>query len=338
MKRSTLVLLMLSLALGLPGLAHGASASAPVAVTVERRQVERIHAADAVIESSQSATISAQINARVQSVHADAGSLVKRGQVLARIDAREADAAVAQAGAQLAQAHAQLVQARQTHERNRELRAQNFISQAAVDASEATLKAAEAAVSAARAAGQQAGTVRSYAEIVAPFDGIIASRSIEAGDLATAGKPLFVLYAPGTLRAVATLPQTLIGGLAHAKVADVDVPALGKALPPGRLTVLPAADALTLAQRIRVELPQPDHALPGMAAKVRLIVGSVERLVLPAASVIHRGELTAVQVVRAEGAPALRQVRLGESFAGDWIEVLAGVQAGESVLVSRRAP
>ncbi len=307
-----------------------ASAAEPVA-KAQVRSVERIYAADAVIESTAQANVAAQINGRILAVNVDAGDRVRKGQVLARIDTREADAGVASAGAQVAQAEAQLVQARQNYERTRDLRAQNFLSQAALDSAQASLKSAEAAVAAAKAGANQAGTVRSFAEVTAPFDGIVATRSGEVGDFAAQGKTLFVVYAPGTLRAAATVPQALVGDLGRARVADVEVPSLDKSLPAGKLTVLPAVDARSLSQRVRVDLPKPELAIPGMAAKVNLVIGTAQRLVVPTSAILHRGELTALQIVNADGKKSLRQVRLGERFAGDLIEVLAGVQDGEQV-------
>lgn len=311
--------------------ASTAVASAEPVVKAQVRTVDRIYAADAVIESTLQASVAAQLNGRILAVGADAGDRVRKGQVLARIDTREADASLASADAQVAQAQAQLFQARQNFERTRDLRAQNFVSQAALDSAQAGLKSAEATVDAARAGVHQAGTVRSFAEVTAPFDGIVASRSAEIGDFAAQGKTLFVVYAPGSLRAAATVPQALVGDLGHARAAAVEVPSLDKSLVAGKLTVLPAADARSLSQRVRVDLPRPEQAIPGMAAKVNLVIGSAQRLVIPADAVIHRGELTAVQVIGADGKKSLRQVRLGERFAGGLVEVLAGVQAGEQV-------
>ena len=317
--------------------ASTAAVAAETAVKAQVRTVDRIYSADAIIESTLQANVAAQINGRILAVGADAGDHVRKGQVLARIDTREADAGVASADAQVAQAQAQLFQARQNFDRTRDLRTQNFVSQAALDSAQASLKSAEAAVAAARAGAHQAGTVRSFAEVTAPFDGIIAARSAEVGDFASQGKPLFVLYAPGTLRAAATVPQALVGDLGHARAAAVEVPSLDKSLAAGKLTVLPAADARSLSQRVRVDLPRPELAIPGMAAKVDLVIGNAQRLVIPADAVMRRGELTAVQVIGTDGKKSLRQVRLGERFAGGLVEVLAGVQAGEQVALTGAA-
>src|SRR5512137_1451810 len=84
-------------------LAGAAGAEPPAAAaTVELREVDDVYAADAVIESLRQATVSAQIAGQLTQLYVDAGDRVRRGQLLARIDTREADAQVATAGAQVA--------------------------------------------------------------------------------------------------------------------------------------------------------------------------------------------------------------------------------------------
>jgi len=136
-----------------------AMAQAPAAsATVELREVEDVYAADAVIESVHQATVSAQIAGQLTQLLVDAGDRVKRGQLLARIDTREADAQVASAGAQAAQAEAALLQAQLEHDRTKSLVAQGFVSQAALDKANADLKTARAGLDAARAGTTQATT------------------------------------------------------------------------------------------------------------------------------------------------------------------------------------
>ena len=99
--------------------------------------------------------------------------------------------------------------------------------------------------------------------------------------------------------------------------------------------MLPAADARLLSTQVRAELPAtvPPSVLPGTAAKVMLPTGSVQRLVIPADAVIRRSELTATYVVGSDGRRHLRQIRVGEVSSAGWVEVLAGLDAGERVQV-----
>jgi hypothetical protein len=80
----------------------------------------------------------------------------------------------------------------------------------------------------------------------------------------------------------------------------------------------------------RVYLPDAVDLVPGMAARVHFVIGKAQKLTVPLAAVVRRGEISAVYVVGGEK-PRLRQVRLGEPVADGEIEVLSGLAAGEAV-------
>jgi RND family efflux transporter MFP subunit len=310
-----------------PGAAQpGASAA------VEMREVEDVYAADAVIESVHMATVSSQIAGQLTQLHVDAGDRVKRGQLLARIDTREADAQVATSRAQVAQAEAALAQAQLEHDRTKSLVAANFLSQSALDKSEAELKTARAAVDAARAGTAQAAAGRSYAELRAPIDGVVTRRLMELGELATPGRGVVEIHDPATLRAVGTIPQFVLPRTARVDRAEIDLPSLNRRIKAARVTVLPAADPRLLSTQVRADLPAdaPAGIVPGTAAKVLVPIGRSQKLVVPAAAVVRRGELTAVFVL-ADNERRLRQVRVGNRVGNDAYEVLAGLSAGERV-------
>ncbi len=311
-----------------------AAPAAPVAATatVALREVEEFYAADAVIESVRQATVSAQIAGRLTQVLVEAGDRVKRGQLLARVDTRETDAQLAGARAQAAQADAGLAQAQLNFERTRSLVAQNFVSQSALDKAEADLKTARAAVAAASAGTAQAGTARSFAELRAPIDGVVTRRLMEPGELATPGRGVIEVHDPAALRAVGTIPQYLLSRAGRIERAQIELAALEGRLRAQRVTMLPAADPKLLSTQVRAELPAnvPATIVPGMAAKVMVPIGSSQKLVVPAAAVFQRSELTAV-IVMIDGQRQLRQVRLGNRVGDGDVEVLAGLNAGERV-------
>lgn len=300
--------------------------------TVELREVEDFYAADAIVESVHQATVSAQIAGQLTQLYVDAGDRVRRGQLLARIDAREADAQVASARAQVAQADAALMQAQLNHERTTSLVAQNFLSQSALDKAQADLKTARAALESARAGTAQATTGRSFAELRAPFDGVVSRRLMDPGELATPGRGVLDMHDPAQLRAVGTIPQFVLPRAARVERAEVDVPAVQGRFKATRVTVLPAADPRLLSTQVRAELPAdtPASVVPGTAAKVLVPIGRSKKLVVPAAAVIRRSELTAVYVLT-DSTRQLRQVRVGNPVGDNAVEILAGLAAGERV-------
>ncbi len=307
----------LLLAAVLPGLTF-AQAAPPAMATVELREIESTYPAEAVVEAVKQATIAAQVPGRVIEVRADAGDTVRRGQLLMRIDAREA--AESHAASQAA-----LVNAQANYERMRNLQAQKFVSQAALDKAEADYRAA-------RAGSGATGVAVSYATIVSPLTGLVAQRHTEAGEMATPGRPLITVYDPKGLRVTASIPQYKLAEVRTRLRAKVEFPEAGKWVDATRVEVLPAADPRTHTVQARVYLPDnPPGIIPGMFARAHFVTGTAKKLLVPAAAVLRRGEVTAVYVIDEKNAARLRQVRLSEPLAGGFHEVLAGLSAGEKV-------
>lgn len=306
------------LAAGLVLAAPAAQAAEALALLEVRPQVVDIGwPAEAVVEAVQQATVGAQVAGRILEVRADAGQRVARGEVLMRLDAREATEA-------LRAAEARYANARQTFERTRSLVDRKFMSAAALDRARADVEAAAAD----RAA---AGAGRSHATIVAPLAGIVARRHAEVGDLAMPGKPLFTIYRPDGLRVTANVPQSRLPDMRGMTAARVEFPELGRRVEARSVQLLPTADAATHSVQVRVLLPELPEATPGMYARVHFVTGRAEKLAVPASAVLRRGEVAAVYVQGGDGRLSLRQLRLGEAVGPAGIEVLAGLAGGEKI-------
>jgi RND family efflux transporter MFP subunit len=312
--------------------ASAAAAADLKTAPVELREMDVDTTAEAVVEAVRQSTVSAQIAGRIVDLRFDVGDYVKKGEVIARIDERAVTQAEAASVAQVREAQAALANARAQYERNKQLLAQKFISQAALDQSEAAYKSAQARVSALLAGAGQAATERSFATIVAPYSGVVSARLVELGEMATPGKPLFTGFDPSTLRVVATVPQAEVAAIQAGSKARVEVPSLGKWIDVKNIVVVPSADPRTHTTRIRLELPEDVRGVyPGVYARAHFVVGRALKLLVPRSAIVRRSEVTAVYVVGADGAPRLRQVRLGEAADENYVEVLAGVEPGERV-------
>ena len=285
---------------------------------------------EASIEAVRQATLAAQVAGRVVELSVRAGDTVHAGQVVARIDARAADAALAASRSQVAEAEANLANARRVHDRNVALAAQKFVSQAAVDQSAAALAAAVAQRDALAAGVGSAAAARDWTTIVAPGAGVVGETHVEVGDMAVPGRALVTVFDPKDMRAVAIVPQALLA-LARLDGARVEVPALAATIVPLRATVVPVADARTHTTRVRFDLPPTASLAPGHYARVRLPTGEAAVIAIPESAIVRRGEVSAVYVVDAGGAVRLRQVRVGERVGGGAVEILAGVSAGETI-------
>jgi membrane fusion protein, multidrug efflux system len=299
--------------------------------TVEYRDVEAAYSADGVIEAVKQSTVAAQVTGRIIEIRFDVGDYVKKGQVIVRLDPRDADETLAASRAQYAQAQANFVHARANYERTRQLFAQKFVSQAALDKAEAEYRAAQAQSDAMQAGVARAETARGFATIIAPYSGVVSVRHIELGELATPGKPLMTGFDPTDMRVVANVPQHDVEAVRKASSVIVDVPALNRSVKATGITVLPTADPKTHTTRVRIDLPPSRDIYPGMFARAKFVIGHERKLIIPAQTVLKRSELTAVYVIDRDDRPHLRQVKLGEAVNPGEIEVLAGLTAGERI-------
>ncbi len=320
-----------------------AAATAPLASAVVRSSAEApLQAYDALVEAVQQTVVAAQVAGAVVQLDVKAGDRVKAGQLLMRIDARSAEQQAAASDAQVAAARAQLDAARKTLARQQQLQAQNFISSAALDQAEAQFKTVEAQVNAQLAQASAARTQSGLHLVRAPYAGVVAELPVALGDMAMPGRPLLTLYEPAALRVTAAIPQSLAAALEADKTAlRIELPGAAAAQRwplPGPIQLLPTIDPATHTVQLRAGLPAAISGLsPGQFARVWLPgAAGAGRLLVPAAALLRRGELTAVYVIADQGQVLLRQVRAGRRI-GDVVEILSGLRSGERVALDPQA-
>ncbi|SRR6266581_293893 len=300
------------------GLALRGLAAAPEFVVIEAREIDLSFPAEAVVEAVRQATVAAQVQGRIVEVRVDAGQRVKAGQVMMRVDQREAVQ-------NLDGARASLGNAKAGYDRTRDLFAKKFVSQAALDKAEADYKMAAAAA-------DQAGTLATFSTIAAPISGLVAERHVELGEMAAPGKPLVTLFDPKGLRVVAEIPEYRLAAVKGTARARIEFPDSGRWVDAARVEVLPTADVRSHSVRARLYLPDGiAGVIPGMYARVHFAAGKAKKMTVPQGAVLRRGDVAAVYVLDRDNVPHLRQVRLGEAVASGDLEVLAGLSAGERV-------
>lgn len=309
-----------------------AVAKAPASAVVGWQQVQATRAAEAVIEAERQSTVAAQTSGRVTAIYFRPGDVVKQGQVIMRIDPSVAQQQVEGAKAQVAEAKVALENATREYERFRELFAKHYVSKSQMDAAEASFKAAQARLNTLQASSGQASTARAFADVTAPYGGVMSALHVEIGEMAAPGTALATGFDPAWLRASAQLPQNAVAAVQRGNKAFVEVPGSTSWIAATRFVVIPAADPRTHSTEVRVYLPAETRGLlPGQFVRVHFVTGTARRLVVPAAAVLRRSELTAVYVLNHGKAPQLRQVRLGERQGDGSYEVLAGLRDGERV-------
>lgn len=312
--------------------AMAAQAEQLATTPVQYREVAQTYSADGIVEAVRQSTVSAQIGGRVKEILFDVGDTVKKGQLILRIDEREAAQVLAGSQAQVMQAQANMQNARANYERAKQLFSQKFISQAGLDKAQADYQVALAQAAASSAGAGQAGIAHGYTSVVAPYGGVVASRQVEVGEMVMPGKPLMTGFDPAEMRVIVSVPQYKLSDIGARPEVSVEVPSLQRWIEAASVTVQPLADARTHSTQVRINLPANEAGIyPGMFVRTHFTIGKAKKLVIPAEAVLRRSEVVAVYVVDDKGGAKLRQVRVGDVNGEGVVEVLAGLKPGEKV-------
>lgn len=316
----------LTVALVLLAPAQAAVPFPTVKVAYEAAPRERVW--DGRIEAVNQATVSAQTSGRIAELPFDVNDFVNAGEVIMRFTDTEQRAALTRAQANLEEGQARYAEANQEFERFSSMIKNQTISQARFDQAKANRDAAQARLNAARSGVETAKEQLEYTVVRAPYAGIVAKRHVQLGELVSPGQPLITGLSLQSLRVNVDVPQSMFHAVRTIGKAFVYID--DQRIAGEQLTFFPVADAVANTFRVRVDLPEGSATLyPGMIVKVGFVIGETNRLLIPAAAVVRRSELSAVYVA-SDDRVSLRQVRLGRRY-GDSIEVLAGLSAGESV-------
>lgn len=298
--------------------AAGAAAIDVPVVEVQTLSVPvRVEVTGQVTAVSQ-ALLSSKLQGTVREVRVREGAVVKRGQILVVLDNRDLQANLARAEAEVENARGRLARM------ERLFRDESVAKQELDDASRA-YKVAEA--------GRQAALAQlSYTIIAAPFDGVVTEKRIEAGELASPGQPLLRIEDPRHLRLEATVAEGDVKAVSRGEAIPVIIDALdGEPLKGTVAQVLPAGDPATHTFQVKVTLPPTPGLKTGMFGRMQFDTGTSRAMVVPAAAVVARGDLTGVFVVGADHLARLRWIKVGRTLGGQ-VEVLSGLNNGERVL------
>ncbi len=248
------------------------------------------------------AEVSSKVMAAVLEVPVRAGDAVGAGQLLARLDDRDL--------------RAEFDRAKADFDRYKTLLEKQAVTPAEFDAVRSRYRVAETALS--------------YAQITAPFDGVVVRKLCDVGDLAAPGKPLFVVEAPFDYRLEANVPERFpvaVGAKLHVVIDATGEKCVGEV---GE--VVPAADPASRSFLVKINLQCRQALKTGMFGRAQFVSGERFAMFVPKGAVHERGQLTYVFVV-GDGRAQMRLVKTGKSYL-DAVEILSGLQTGERVIVA----
>jgi RND family efflux transporter MFP subunit len=303
------------------------------AVTVEPGSVARVVEAVGSLHGEREAVLSAKVMGTVLEIRKRAGDSVRQGEILVVLDDREVAGNIGQAEGALAQAAAAAALAEANLRRFELLFARGAASPLELDQARFAHESARGAVRQAEAALSSADSYRSYAEIPAPFDGRVVDRLAEVGDLAAPGRALLKVEDARRVRLHVSLTESETAVAVPGASVEVVVPSQ-----PGRSwsgtvgEVVPAVDPATRTTLVKIDLPEDAALRTGLYARARFRAGEREALRVPPHAVVRRGGMEGVFVVE-EGRASFRLLELAESVGDADVEVLAGLNAGDRVVL-----
>jgi RND family efflux transporter MFP subunit len=321
----------------------GSVTAVPVVVArVEQRDVPHRISSVGTVRSLHTVVIRPQVNGVVNEVLFREGSLVERGALLARIDDRAIQAALAQAQAEKASKEAQLRVAELDLTRYRNLIDQNVVSRQTIDKQAALVEELKAGIQASEATIARERVQLSYTQIVSPVRGRAGIRRIDPGNLVQAGdaRGLVTITQMDPISVVFTLPQDQLPRIHElskkpsiARVTAFERDA-GASLAQGLLTAFDnEIDAATGTLRLRAQFENRDGRLwPGQFVSIQLQTGvSSNALVAPARAIGHG--LNGAFVFRIRDSKA-EVVGVTIAYQDDEIAIVStGLAAGEAVVI-----
>jgi membrane fusion protein (multidrug efflux system) len=318
--------------------------------TVQPRDVPRVLERVATLDGFINANINAQVQGYIISRDYTEGSVVKKGDLLFRIDPRPFEAALAQAKGTLAKDQANQAKADADEKRALDLFAKKVISDSERDTAIAAAGSSRANVEADAAAVKTAELNLGYTKITAPIDGLAGFANNQVGDLVgpAATTPLTTVSQIDPIKAIVTVGEGAFTDFfarypdtekrqALLKRIDFDlILGSGNVYPrKGKFYALDRnLDPKTGSIRYYVNFPNPDATLrPGQFGKVRFVPDAVHNaLVVPQEAVIELQGNFQVAVVDQDNKVSIRPVKMGERIGAMW-QVAEGLKPGDRVVV-----
>ena len=314
----------------------------------------------AMIESP----IFARANGYLVKRYVDIGDRVRKGQPLADIETPEIDQQIQEARATLANAQSSLKEteasltlavanlklSQKTQQRWHQLEAEGVTSHqeadekgadtevrsAQVDVARAKIISARALVAASEASLRRNLEMKSFGRVLAPFDGMITSRTVDVGTLIGSAREMFRVAQVDVMRIFVNVPQAYIGSIHTGQPAELRVQELpGQVFSANISRFTNEVDTSSRAMLAVLQVPNPRRTLmPGMYAQVTFATTRpLKGVLVPGDALILGSEGAQVAVAGPDHRVHLRKVKLGND-TGTEVEILSGLQAGDLAIVN----
>ncbi|PKP44559.1 MAG: efflux RND transporter periplasmic adaptor subunit [Bacteroidetes bacterium HGW-Bacteroidetes-13] len=315
----------------------------PVLVTVSKVTSGNTAAfitASGKIESENSAEISTRMMGYVHKIHVKTGQQVKKGQLLVSINNADLQAKKAQAEAGVLQATASYNNAKKDYDRFVNLFQQQSASQKELDDKTARFEMAKAGLESAKQMKNEVVAQFTYANITAPFSGVITQTFVKDGDMATPGMPLISMEGMSKMQVAAMVSEEDISNIKKGMNAAVLIKSLNKEMT-GKVSEVSQSAKNTGGQYlVKISLDKMDAEIrSGMFVNVQFPLThqtdnkQTIKILVPENALVRQGQLTGIYTVGNDNTAILRWLRVGNVY-GNQMEVLSGLSVGETYIIS----
>ena len=312
----------------------------PIAVKINEGNENTNHSfltASGTIQAVKSANLSTRMMGFVTNTPVNVGDKVQKGQLLLAINNSDLQAKLSQVNAGITEATAAFTNAEKDYNRYKNLFADHSASQKELDDMTAHYNMAQARLEGAKQMKNEVDAQFAYANIRAPFDGVVTGKFIKNGDMANPGMPLISLESPEHFEVMAMVPESEISKITSGISVNVLVKSINKTVK-GKVSEVSSSAKNTGGQYlVKIALNKPEAAiLSGMFVTVQFPLEtqtSANMVLIPVEALVTKGQLSGVYTISDGNTALLRWLRLGRTF-GNQIEVLSGLNSDESYIVS----
>ena len=324
--------------------ANAAAAESSTAVTavgpeniavVKAEEIKSGPALSGSLSPETQATVRSEVSGAVLQTFVEAGSSVRQGQELARIDDSGIRDAYLSAKSAVTTADNTVQISEREAERAETLAKAGAIADRQRDQARNQLTGAQAQAADARARLANAQKQLDKTIIRAPFSGVVSARSINAGDFVAPGNPTYTIINPSTMRLEASVPAEALSAIRIGAPVEFTVNGYSSRQFTGRISsVNPVADPSTRQVRVIVTIPNQGQTLvSGLFAEGRVSAESRTSAVVPAGAVDERG-VRPIVVRLKNGKVRSTEVVLGIRDAStEMVEIKSGLTPGDTVLL-----
>ena len=284
--------------------------------TVSLQEVPQLGEFTATVTADVKNNIAPQTPFRIEKIWVEVGDHVKKGQLLATMDATN-----------LKQAKIQLDNQELEFNRINELYKVGGTSKSSWDAQKTTLEVARASYK----------NLVENTRLESPVSGIVTVRNYDSGDMYSGASPIFTVEKISPVKLKVNVSESLFAKVKKGKEVDVQFDVYGEEVFKGKISlVYPTIDPGTRTFPVEIKISNSDERVrPGMFARVTMNFGSAERVVAPDRSVVKQAGAgdRYIYVYKNDGTVSYQKVMLGRRIDKKY-EVLSGVEDGDQVVIT----